>query len=668
MNLKTKMTIPILIVLLSGLSQVQGTYSGSPTANTSITGARIVPLTIKIVLIGLQPSDINTTYLVSRINIPDQKPQGVLASSQSMGSVTFNFTYPPPVFADSAAISNLVANMTSIGKTVNIAAGPQGSTNPSQNPYFNSSSTNIGTVANTFYDANRVLAFLNSEPSFGSSPIPGYTLFVADLHSYLPSLATSEYNAYHCRPCLSPGSVTAHPHYYNITVSDPDLGLARPRPFMTGWGGTSRSFFIDLSAGPSYDTGEPPIQVAQEIRTVGPPTYLLAWRTQYLADYVSGAVYNLFGPDQLYSINYSAKYVFHLFVYDARPFGSTPAITSTVNASLIKARLASLVPFANVSVITQFRTLASDPGLSKIVNDATTTVFDGFSNDTIIDARVVYNWLNVEGRLSHFINATRTTDQIDIPEFIFAFGTNYEFGFTFKSDLFQKEPGSIFGVALGDLVLIGHSQNDFDIGSSYKRTGVYQPGKGVGFSDTIIHESGHELGLVHPFSYDLDEDFVSSVMAYYPGVNTYSQFDRDLELRGINDELLIFAQVTIAGAGSSLLNSGSISAAQAAMATAEQKYNAMDYEGAVAYSLIAARDAASAQAQGGGLLGGLGGGLYLVLGILLGTAIGLVLGFLVFRKKSLSGLAYYRCPTCNRALRWDPAMGRWYCDYCQKPV
>jgi len=584
-----------------------------------------------------------------------------------MGSVTYNFTYQT-VFADSSTIASFVANLTSMAKVVNIPAGPQGATDPSQNPYFNSSSTNVGTVSNTFYDANKVEAFLNGDSSFGSSPIPGYTLFVADLHAYVPSLTTAEYNAYFCSPCTSPRTVTIHPHYYNITVTDSDLGLVRPRPFMTGWGGTSRSSFIDLSAGPTDVTGEPPLQVAQAIRTVGPATYLLTWRTQYIADYVAGAVFNLFGPDQLYPINYSAKYAFHLFVIDARPFGSTPAITSTVNIPLIKTRLASLVPFANISVTTQFSTLASDPALSKVISDATSTVFDSFSNDTIIDARPVYNWLSLEGHLSHYINSTRTTQQIDIPEFIFAFGGSYEFAFTFKSDLFQRaSPDSIFGVSLGDLVLIGHSQADFTIGNYYGRLGRTQPGKGVGFTDTIIHESGHELGLVHPFSYDLDENFVNSVMSYYPGVNVYSQFDRDLELRGINDELLIFAQVTIAGASSSLLNSGSISAAQAAMATAEQKYSTMDYEGAVSYSLIAAQDAASAQA-GVGILGGFSGGLYIVLGILIGTAIGILLGFLVFRKKTTGGLAYYRCPTCNRALRWDPAMGRWYCDYCQKPV
>jgi len=166
MDLRTKIAIPILVILLSGLAQVQGAYTGSPTASTSITGARTVPLTIKIVLIGFQSTDINTTYLVSRINIPDQKQQGVLASSQSMGSVTFNFMYQP-VFADASTVSNLVANITSMSRPVNTSAGPQGSTNPSQNPYFNSSSTNVGTVANTFYDANKVEAFLNTEPGFG---------------------------------------------------------------------------------------------------------------------------------------------------------------------------------------------------------------------------------------------------------------------------------------------------------------------------------------------------------------------------------------------------------------------------------------------------------------------------------------------------------------------
>ncbi len=659
------------MLLLVGFSQlrVQGAYSGSPSSGVALAGTRDVPLTIKIVLIGFQPSDINTTYLTSIVNLPDRKTQAVLAGSQATGGVNFNFTYQTR-FADTTTVTNLAAYLNSIQKTVPTPAGPPGTTNPPQNPYFNESLTDVGTVSNVFYDGSRVVNWLDSAQSFGPSPVPGYTLYVADLHSNVPSLSYAEYQAYFCKPTCTSGSVTAHVHYYNTSVTDPDLGLSQPRHYMTGWGGNNRSFLIDLSAGPSYWTDEPPIQVSQRIRGIG-SSYLLNWRTQYIADYVAGAVYNLFAPDQLYPVDYSAKYVFHLFVFDARnltEIGNGPAIASTVNLPMIKSQIAGLVPFANVTVIPKFATLASSPSLARVVNNATTTTFDGRANDTIVDARLVYNWLSTEKHISQFINASRTTDQIDIPEFIFAFSGNHEFGFTFKSDLFLDPRNSIFGVSLGDMVLISHNQKDLNAGNDYTGTGSPQPGKGIGFTRTIVHESGHQLGLVHPFMYDIDEDFVNSVMAYYPNELGYSRFDRDLELRGINDELLIFAQVTLAGTTSTLFNAGSISAARRAMTTADQKYSSMDYAGAVSYSLSAAKNAAAAQ-QGSGVFSALNAaGLYLVLGILVGAAVGLIIGFLVFRKRTPGGLAYYHCPTCNRPLRWDPAMTRWYCDYCQKPV
>ncbi len=670
--MRRTIVLSITVLFLACLFQlpVQGAYSGSSSSGVALAGTRDVPLTVKIVFIGLQPSDINTTYLTSLVNLPDRKPQAVLAGSQASGSVTFNFTYQTR-FADAATITALTSYLNSIQRTVLTLAGPPFITNPPQNPYFNESSTNVGLVSNVFYDAGRVVNWLDSRQSFGSSPVPGYTLYVADLHTNVPSFNYTEYQAYFCKPtCTSPGSVTAHAHYYNTTVIDPDLGLSQPRHYMTGWGGDNRSFLIDLSAGPTYWTDEPPIQVAQQIRGIS-PSYLLNWRTQYAADYIAGAVYNLFSPDQLYPVDYSAKYVFHLFIYDARnssEIGVGPGIGSTVNIPMIKSQISSLVPFANVTVIPKFATLDSSPALARVVSNATTTTFDGRANDTIVDARLVYNWLSVENHLSQFINASRTTDQIDIPEFIFAFSGNHEFGFTFKSDLFQRPEDSIFGVSLGDMVLISHNQNDLNAGSDYTATGSPQPGKGIGFTRTIVHESGHQLGLVHPFMYDLDEDFVNSVMAYYPNALGYSVFDRDLELRGINDELLIFAQVTLAGTTSTLFNAASISAAQQAMATANQKYSSMDYAGAISYSLSAATNAASAR-QGSAVFSAFNGaGLYLVVGILLGVVVGLIVGFLVFRKRTQAGLAYYHCPTCNRPLRWDPAMMRWYCDYCQKPI
>ncbi len=673
--------LAVALVLLVALIQVpvQGAYSGLPTSGVGISGTRDVPLTIRIILLGFATTDINTTYLTSTVNLPADKTQSVLLSSQGSGGVSFKFTYHVS-FASSSVTSSLVSYLSSIQKNVTTTAGPPAITspprNPPQNPYFNDSTTNLGSINNWFYDANKVEAWFNSSQSFASSPVPGYTLFVANLNgTSVPSFSYADYQKY-SSPCIgptcsNPKRYVGNAHYYNTTVTDPDLSLVRPRPFMTGWGGDSRFYFVDLSAGPSFWTMEPPIQVAEHVRGVdSSPAYAVSWRSQYVADYVAGAVYNLFAPDQLYPVSYSAKYVFHLFIFDARnstELANGPSITSTVNIPKIKSQLANLVPFANVTVTPQFASLASSPGLSKVVANATTAIYDPSANDTIVDARLVYNWLSVEGHVSQFINVTQTIDQVDIPEFIFAFSGNHDFGFTFKGDVFLNQPSSIFGVSLGDMVLISHSQSDLNVGTYYDRTGTTQPGKGIGFTATIIHESGHELGLVHPFMYDADEDFVNSVMAYYPSANTYSQFDRDLELRGINDELLIFAQVTLAGTSSTLFNAGSISAARAAMVIAEQKYNAMDYVGAVQYSLSAAENAAAA--QGSGLFSGFGAGaLYLVVGILVGAAIGLVVGFLAFRKRAPGGLSYYHCQTCHRPLRWDPAMMRWYCDYCQKPV
>ncbi len=667
--------LAVALVLLVALVQVpvQGAYSTLPASGVGLSGTRDVPLTIKIVLLGFAATDINTTYLTSTVNLPADKTQSVLLTSQGSGGVSFKFTYQVS-FASSSVASSLANYLASIQKLITLPAGPKGTTNPPQNPYFNDSTTNLGSVNNLFYDAKKVEAWFNSSQSFGPSPVPGYTLYVADLHNYVPSLTYAQYQEYQTKctaNCLNPNRSFGDAHYYNTTVTDPDLGLVLPRPFMTGWGGDSRFYFIDLSAGPSYVTTEPPIQVAQQLRNVSSSSsYAVNWRTQYVADYISGAIYNLFSPDQLYPVNYSAKYVFHLFVFDARNASELvrgPKITSTLNVPMIRSKLASLVPFANVTVIPKFENLTSAPALAKIITDATTTTYDPTDNATAVDLRVVYNWLSVEGHIPQFINATRTTDLVDIPEFIFAFTGNHDFAFNFKSEIALNQPDFLFGAALGDMVLISHGQSDFFRGQDYTGTGATQPGKGLGFTHTIIHESGHELGLVHPFDYDGDEDFVNSVMAYYPNVNGYSQFDKDLELRGINDELLLYAQVTLGGTASTLFNAGSISAARAAMAIAEQKYNAMDYASAVQYSLSAAENAAAA--QGSGLFSGFSAGaLYLVVGILVGAAIGLVVGFLVFRKRAPVGLSYYHCQTCRRPLRWDPALVRWYCDYCQKPV
>jgi hypothetical protein len=177
------------------------------------------------------------------------------------------------------------------------------------------------------------------------------------------------------------------------------------------------------------------------------------------------------------------------------------------------------------------------------------------------------------------------------------------------------------------------------------------------------------MGLNHPFIYDSTEDFTDTVMAYYSASTQYSQFDHDTILRGINDALLGFAQSELSATSANLFNAGQIANANSAISRANQKYDKMDYKGAVQDSVDAATNAQAANNLSAfGLSPGL---LFGILGIAAGVAIGFLVGYLFFQERqkrgtsSSSQMQYGRCPTCGRPLRWDPLMMQWYCDNCK---
>ncbi len=623
-------------------------------------------MNIKVVFLGPSISDINSTYLERGVNAPSLKYQTILAGPLSTG-VIYRFSYQFS-FPDSSMVQNFATYLKSIGVNETKAAGDR------FNPYFDNATTRVGNVVNTFYNASSVESWISSHLSeFGGTPVPGYTLLVADLHSYgIPSMTYQEYANYSASCGASCVKRTAMVHYYNRTATDPDLGLVLTRPYMTAWGGSSRFYFIDLSAGPSYRTQQLPVQVAAGLRGVDLSTpYGRTWYTQFISDYLVGAVNNLFAPDQLYPVNYSQKYNFHLFVFDNRTGSEKaagPRLDTTVKSDLIRTQLASLLPYANVTVVVSFANITAYTQLASVIANATTKVKDPALDRPTVDARLVYNWLteNGLGHVREFVNGTRNNQEFDIPAFVFAFQGNYTFAFTFKEDILSKNSRSFAGVALGDMVLLGQSQSDFKIGQEPR---FNQTGKGVGFTLPAIHEFGHMLGLNHPFIYDQTEDFTDSVMAYYPYSLTFSQFDEDTLLRGINDQLLIFAQVTLANTTSNIFNSARISVANRAIALANEKYGAMQYAQAVQDSIDAALNAYAAQLASVGLFAIFSPGLVFgLIGLAVGVAVGVLVGYLVFKRKPTSGIQYYRCPTCQQPLRWDAVMTRWYCDRCQKPI
>jgi len=662
--------LAISILILLSISQANAQYSQSSSPG-AVASSRVVPLTVKIVMLGFSNTDLNASYLTSGINSIPVKYQQVLQGPINTG-VMFSFTYQYVYErANSTLVQSFAQYLNSIGMKQDTVPGQLFS--GLYNPALNNTGTRVNRVQNYFYDASKVENWLTANQTlFGIVPTPGYTLFIADLSATVPSLSYQQYQAYNTKcPAVCTSNVTAKTHYYNRTATDPDLGLNLTRHYMTGWGGTGRIYYMDLSAGTSYWTDELPIQVAAGARGVNLSTsYGRVWAAEFINDYIAGAVDNLFAADQLYPVTYAQNYNFQLLVFDNRTAtekAKGPKISTTLNTSLVQSQLASLLPFARVTVTARFSNITAYPELAAVVANATTKVKDPALSIPIVDARLVWNWLSTygQGHITQFINATHTTSQYDIPGFLFAFQGNYTFAFTFKENIAQREPpGSITGVALGDMILVDQSNSTLTAGndpSTYN-----QPGKGMGFTRAAIHELGHMIGLNHPFLYDQTEDFTSSVMAYYPYSNTYSQFDKDTVLRGINDELLIVAQDALAATGNSLFNSGSINAARQEMALADQHYSTMDYGGAVQYSLAAALDALQAQASGSLFSAGLVFGL---IGLAVGVAIGVLVGFFFFKKrKTTAAVGYNLCPTCQQPIRWDPVQMKWYCDRCQKPV
>ena len=630
---------------------------------------RLVTIPVKVVLVGIDQRFVNTSYIHWEGNLPTLTEGQVLQPPPggTPTGVVYNITYSF-TFASSAFKARLESYLQSIQQVENV-----------QNPFFYYhtlepngyvSTTNYYTVPSVFYDANKVENWLYSnQQDVGGFPPDAWTLMLFNLPE-LPSYGFKDYHDFLINQRVAYPNGTAH--YYRIVDRDTDLGYQWRTlgPYMTGWGGVHRFWFNDLSAGPSFWTWpeDLPLQIALQDNKIDLNTrYGKTWFTEYLADYLFQATWNFVTPFFEYDPLYSQNYSFHIHVFDNRTFTEKQRVNikSTVDPDKVKHAFQDLLPYSNVGVSLTFEDLSNHPGLQHVV-DSNYKYTDSFTFGVsgqplrygIVDARPVYQY--IRDNLQDFeANVQRDRSEFTVPVFAFAFSNDTLFTFTYKWLIAQQESDvkALLGVALGDVALVSVSQQEFARGDYVTPP---EPGKGEGFTEVIIHESGHMLGLSHPHNFGPVGDFIETVMGYYTYDYVFGQSDKDALRRAHVDQIYIEVQFMLqrlGAAGSAVANVRNL------LGQADREYSQMDYATALNAVLQAEE---TARTSGLTALGSL-------IQPLIFIAVGLVVGFIVawsmLRRRASPGqympissetpTRIMFCPACGAQARGNP-----YCFQC----
>lgn len=635
---------------------------------------RNVSIPVKVILVGVDPATVNLDYIKWGGNLPTTTFGEVLEPPPggSLTGVVYNVSYTFS-FASEQFKSNLESYLQSIQVV-----------KEERNPYFYNytlesngyvNTNNFYSFKSVSYDANRVESWLyNHQNDLGGFPSNGWTLMLMNLPE-LPSYSFKDYRNFLINQRTLPPTGTAH--YYSVNYKDLDLGYQlRYRDYMTGWGGIHRFWYNDLSAGPSFWTWpeDLPLQVALADNHLDINTaYGKTWFTQYIGDYISQATWNFVVPFFEYTPVYSQRYSFDIHVFDNRTDQEKQAvnINSTVDPAKIKSAFQDLIPYSQIQVSLKFEDLTQYPDLEHVIQSSY-MYSDSFTYGVsaqplryhIVDARPVYKFL--EDNMQTFEPDYRQDNTLYvIPVFAFAFSNDTLFTFTYKWSIAKEESQikALLGVALGDLALVSLSQQEFQRGNYITPP---QPNLGEAFTEVIIHESGHMVGLPHPHNFGPVGDFIQSVMGYYTYDYTFGQSDKDMLRRAHVDQIYLNVESLISKLDSQ--NSASAIGIKNELNGVDEKYSQMDYVSALSLILQAQQDVNSA--LGSPLSDLVAPLLYVVVGLV----IGLLVSWLAFRRRTRptdhtwtpsvvapqSMIKHAFCTNCGRASNPTDL----YCHYC----
>ena len=342
-------------------------------------------------------------------------------------------------------------------------------------------------------------------------------------------------------------------HYYELSSSERDNSTIGSRyaslawssyyspvvSWLISWGGESRIYFIDLSAGSQsssfdYSFRSTP-HIPLQYYAASQPARSGSEITEYVANYVSEAIRELIFQNYSKFPLFTAFYTVKIFVIDQTGRMSLSNYQQFLNSTLVEEIIQNLVPYAHFKVETQLIQLDTDPALrfrinSDLIAQTQTTTFD--STGIVVsqyDAQGVYEYLRA--MLGSYVG---TVSNGTLPIFAFAFKSAGRLAQTYAGSIVPSdlktadgEPRTATVFSFPELALVSMSERQlFDWG--------------LGFSHAVIQAAGQLLGLQRPswnggFSM-IDAQASSSSRQTYAFV--YSRFDEDAIQRAHADYLM----------------------------------------------------------------------------------------------------------------------------------
>jgi len=553
-------TIAVLICILTLVSASSVPQSNAAEANPYQPLPSIVDhsMTVRVALVGMSGIDLDQL----RWNLEPEIATTIQMSNQvGLGDASYGTKFKMKyefISVSDESTSALKSYLKSIAETKTV---PTYLRNKDTGAYVCWNWWISDSKKYTTLDALKTEEWISYHMSdFGGTPDDGYLIMVADL---------SDISTLH--------------HYYELTYQDLDKASEEAKyhskqaifpivNWMFSWGGHQRFYFMDLSGGdPKFDYSgicHVPIQDFETRPDWGDIKFKKDTKTvtEYVADYVSETVRNLFVPSYVYAPKFATSYKIMIHVFDETGKVTQDNIDNYLSGPMVRSAFEEVLPYATWDVSISTHKLGDDPELEKVINDSIlfsrdiTGTFGDKIHQNYYDYRQTYSYLQ-----SHLAQYVQTSgDAVVLPVFEFVFKSGGRFADTWREDIgvpsrWLDGPDRTFsGISLGDLVMIGSPERNLFA-------------FGYGLTQVTIHELGHSIGLMHPHSYGWTEDYVSSAMSYVTYEYEFSQFDKDAVHRAHVDFFLSQVQGAIQASGSVTLHEE----AQALLQDAKSTYDAV---------------------------------------------------------------------------------------------